>query len=106
MELAVKCAALAIFSALVSLMIRRRNPELSFALAAATVLTLLLASASMLEKTIASFREAETIFADASIQMKPMLKCLGICAGTLPRRRWPPRWSSRGRCVPSRSRRL
>lgn len=82
MELAVKCAALAIFSALVSLMIRRMNPELSFALAAATVLTLLLASASMLEKTIASFREAETIFADASIQMKPMLKCLGIAAAS------------------------
>ena len=59
MELAVKCAALAIFSALVSLMIRRMNPELSFALAAATVVTLLLASASLLEKTISSFREAE-----------------------------------------------
>ena len=78
MELAVKCAALAIFSALVSLMIRRMNPELSFALAAATVVTLLLASASLLEKTISSFREAEKIFADTTMQMRPMLKCLGI----------------------------
>ena len=82
MELAVKCAALAIFSALVSLMIRRMNPELSFALAAATVVVLLLASAALLEKTIASFREAEKIFADTSIQMRPMLKCLGIAAAS------------------------
>ncbi len=80
MELAVKCAALAIFSALVSLMLHRRNAELSFALAAATVLTLLLATASLLEKTISSFREAENIFANTMVQMRPMLKCLGIAA--------------------------
>ena len=44
MELAVKCAALAIFSALVSLMIRRMN--------------------------------------DTTMQMRPMLKCLGIAAAS------------------------
>ena len=82
MELAVKCAALAIFSALVSLMIRRMNPEFSFALAAVTVVTLLIASASLLEKTISSFREAEKIFADTTMQMRPMLKCLGIAAAS------------------------
>ncbi len=82
MELAVKCAALAIFSALVSLMIRRMNPELSFALAAVTVVTLLLSSASLFEKMISSFREAEKIFADTTMQMRPMLKCLGIAAAS------------------------
>ena len=80
MELAVKCAALAIFSALVSLLIRRMNPELSFALTAATVIVLLLTSASLLEKTISSFREAERIFVDTSVYIRPMLKCLGIAA--------------------------
>jgi stage III sporulation protein AD len=58
------------------------NPERSFALAAATVVTLLLASASLLEKTISSFREAEKIFADTTMQMRPMLKCLGIAAAS------------------------
>ena len=46
------------------------------------VVTLLIASASLLEKTISSFREAEKIFADTTMQMRPMLKCLGIAAAS------------------------
>lgn len=80
MELAIKCAALAIFSALVSLMIRKMNPELSFSLSAATVLVVLLASFSLLEKLSASYKEAEKLFGDAGMQLRPMLKCLGIAA--------------------------
>ena len=77
-----KCAALAIFSAFAGLMIRRFNPELGFALSAATAAVLLLSCTALLENLVDSFREAEGIFGSVSVQMRPMLKCLGIAAAS------------------------
>ena len=75
-----KCAALAVFSALAGLLIRRWNPELSFALSAAAVAVILLACSLLLERLHGFIGDAGRIFGDVRAQMKPVLKCLGIAA--------------------------
>jgi stage III sporulation protein AD len=78
MELLMKCAALAVFSALVILMIRRMNPELSFALSAVTVVVLLLACGGIMDELLEALRRAQQIFGSSAAELLPMLKCLGI----------------------------
>ena len=73
-----KCAALAVFSALVILMIRRMNPELSFALSAVTVIVLLLSCGGIMDELLRSLRQAQQIFGSSAAEILPMLKCLGI----------------------------
>ena len=73
-----KCAALAVFSALVILMIRRMNPELSFALSAVTVVVLLLSSGGVMDELLEALRRAQQIFGTSAAELLPMLKCLGI----------------------------
>ena len=75
-----KCAALAIFSALSVLLIRRYNPEMSFALSAATAVVLLLSCGTLLEKTMGGLRDVQRIFDGSALQLRPILKCLGIAA--------------------------
>lgn len=78
MELLAKCTALAVFSALVALMIRRMNPELSFALSTVTALVLLLACGGVMDELMRALRDAQLIFGTSAAQLRPMLKCLGI----------------------------
>ena len=73
-----KCAALAVLSALVILMIRRMNPELSFALSAVTVLVLLLACGGVMDELLQALRQTQQIFGSSAAELLPMLKCLGI----------------------------
>lgn len=73
-----KCAALAVFSALVILMIRRMNPELSFALSTVTVIVLLLACGGVMDELLLALRQAQQIFGSSAAELLPMLKCLGI----------------------------
>lgn len=78
MELLMKCTALAVFSSLVALMIRRLNPEISFALSTVTVVILLLACSAVLEELMRAIRETQLIFNTSAAEIRPMLKCLGI----------------------------
>ena len=78
MELLIKCVSLAVFSALVILLLRRWNPELSFALSAVCVLVLLLSFGAVIEELLGSLREIQRIFQSSAIHARPMLKCLGI----------------------------
>ena len=78
MELLTKCAALAVFSALVILMLRRLNPELSFALSVGTAAVLLLACGGVLDELLRALRETGQIFGTGAVELRPMLKCLGI----------------------------
>lgn len=78
MELVFKCAALAVFSAVGILLIRRINPELSFALGAATIVILLLASAGVLDELLDALRDIQQAFGISAVQTRPILKCLGI----------------------------
>ena len=73
-----KCTALAVFSSLVALMIRRLNPEISFALSTVTVVILLLACSAVLEELMRAIRETQLIFNTSAAEIRPMLKCLGI----------------------------
>ena len=73
-----KCAALAVFSSLVTLMIRRVNPELSFALAGVTTAVLILACACVMDELLSALRETQLIFGTSAAEFRPMLKCLGI----------------------------
>lgn len=82
MEVLVKCAALAVFSALTGLLLRRFNPELSFALSTAAVAVILLAGGTLLGKLLGVIQETERIFGSVSMQMRPVLKCLGIAAAS------------------------
>ena len=78
MELLMKCAALAVFSSLVTLMIRRINPELSFALTGVTAAVLMLACGGVMDELLRALRETQLIFGASAAEFRPMLKCLGI----------------------------
>ena len=73
-----KCAALAVFSSMVTLIIRRVNPELSFALAGVTTAVLILACAGVMDELLSALRETQLIFGTSAAEFRPMLKCLGI----------------------------
>ena len=78
MELLIKCVSLALFSVLVILLLRRWNPELSFAVSAVCVLVLLLSFCTVIEELLGSLREVQRIFQSSAVHARPMLKCLGI----------------------------
>lgn len=78
MDLLLKCTALAVFSSFAALMIRRMNPEISFSLSIATVVILLLACSSMMDELLRAFRETQYVFSTSAVELRPMLKCLGI----------------------------
>ena len=73
-----KCAALAVFSALAGLLIRRVNPELSFSLSAATLAVILLGCVTWFGRLQEVIRDTGLIFGDLDMYMRPVLKCLGI----------------------------
>ena len=78
MELLSKCVALAVFSALVILMLRRRNPEFAFAISAVSAAVLLLSLASVAGELLESVEEVQRIFQSGAVEARPILKCLGI----------------------------
>ena len=73
-----KCAALAVFSSLATLLVRRVNPEISFVLSAVTVTVLLLACGGVMDELLRALRETQLIFGTSAAELRPMLKCLGI----------------------------
>lgn len=78
MELLIKCTALALFSAISALLIRRINPELSLAISAAAAVVILLSAAMLLRELTDSMKELEHVFGSQIVQARPILKCLGI----------------------------
>ena len=77
-----KCAALAVFSSLVTLLVRRVNPEISFVLSAVTVTVLLLACGGVMDELLRALRETQVIFGTSAAELRPMLKCLGIATAS------------------------
>ena len=80
MELIVKCAGAAVLACAAALLLRRANPEFSFALAAATATVLLLAAASLLGELLRAFRELSAALGAGAYELRPVLKCLGIAS--------------------------
>lgn len=78
MELLIKCTALALFSAVSALMIRRMNPELSLLIGIAATVVIMLSVTMLLRELTDSMRELEHVFGSQIVQARPILKCLGI----------------------------
>jgi len=80
MELLVKCAALAVFSAVSVLLIRRANPELALLTSAAAAVVILLSCTALLRELTDSMKTLERVFGSSLVQVRPILKCLAISA--------------------------
>ena len=80
MELLVKCAALAVFSAVSDLLIRRANPELAMLTSAAAAVVILLSCTALLRELTDSMKTLERVFGSSLVQVRPILKCLAISA--------------------------
>ena len=65
MELLIKCTALALFSAVSALLIRRVNPELSLAISVASVVVIMI-SVIMLLRELTEHYEVTPIFSAAA----------------------------------------
>ena len=78
MEILFKCAALALLSCVSVLLIRRFNPEIAFAVSLATASVILLACISLLKELDDTMKGAERIFGSQPLQVRSILKCLGI----------------------------
>jgi len=75
-----KCTALAVFSAVTILLIRRVNPEMSLLISAATVIVILLSCAALLRELMDSMKSMAQIFGSQLVETRPILKCLAIAA--------------------------
>ena len=80
MEILAKCAAVGLFSTLVSLLIKRTNPELSLAVSAAAISAILFACLSLLQLFDAFVDESKRILASTVPELTPVIKCVGIAA--------------------------
>lgn len=75
-----KCTALAVFSAVTILLIRRVNPEMSLLISAATAIVILLSCAVLLRELTDSMKSMAQIFGSQLVETRPILKCLAIAA--------------------------
>ena len=75
-----KCTALAVFSAVTILLIRRVNPEMSLLISAATAIVILLSCAALLRELTDSMKSMAQIFGSQLVETRPILKCLAIAA--------------------------
>ena len=78
MELLIKCVSVTAFSVIVILLLRKRNPELAFAVSAVTVPVLLLAFGAVIQELLASVKEIQQMYQSSAVHARPILKCLGI----------------------------
>ena len=79
MEIVAKCAGTALLSTVVCILIKRINPELSFAAAAAAV-AVLLGTVGMIQSLTGLAERARDAIGVSGTLLQPMLKCAGIAA--------------------------
>lgn len=77
MDILVKCSALAVFGGVCSLLIRRSNPELAFALNAAVIAVILIASLRLSSALSDIIGEVKNLGVNSAM-LRPILKCIGI----------------------------
>lgn len=78
MEILIKCAAIALLGTVSALIIKQRNPEISFALSTAVVCTIFICITKFGTIVAESLRTAETLLSRTSANIMPMIKCIGI----------------------------
>lgn len=77
MDLLIKCSALALFSSACGLVIKQKNPELGFGLAAVTAAVIFI-SALKLGETTDEIVKTVTILSENTAIIRPIMKCVGI----------------------------
>ena len=80
MEIVAKCAGTALLSTVVCILIKRINPELSFAAAAAAVAVMLLGTVGLIQSLTGLAERARDAMGVPGTLLQPMLKCAGIAA--------------------------
>ena len=82
MEVVIKCAAAALISSLVCLLIKRTNPEMSMVLSAGAIVIIIAAALGFAPSLIELAQAVRNISSGADVLITPVLKCVGIGAVT------------------------
>lgn len=82
MDIMVKCAATALLSCLMCLLIKRTNPEMSMALSALAIVAVLSAAMSFASGLLELAAAVKNIAGSSDVLISPVLKCVGIGAVT------------------------
>lgn len=78
MELIVKAAALALTAALIGIVLRRTNPELSLLLSICTVVLIMGAALGFAKSFTELAQAVQRIFGVSETLIKPVLKCVAV----------------------------
>ena len=78
MELIVKAAALALTAALIGIVLRRTNPELSLLLSLCTVVLIMGAALGFAKSFTELAQTVQRIFGVSETLIKPVLKCVAV----------------------------
>ena len=78
MELIVKAAALALTAALIGIVLRRTNPELSLLLSICTVVLIMGAAMGFAKSFTELAQTVQRIFGVSETLIKPVLKCVAV----------------------------
>lgn len=78
MELIVKAAALALTAALIGIVLRRTNPELSLLLSICTVVLIMGAALGFVKSFTELAQTVQRIFGVSETLIKPVLKCVAV----------------------------
>lgn len=82
MEVVIKCAAAALLSSLVCLLVKRTNPEMSMILSAGAIVIIVAAALGFASSLIELAQAVRNISSGADVLITPVLKCVGIGAVT------------------------
>ncbi len=78
MEIIIKISLSAVFSAVICLLIKKYNPEISAAISIALTVIILIAVSSLFEVVKELFSVAVDMLGTSTTLLRPMMKCLGI----------------------------
>lgn len=82
MDIMLKCAAIALMSTVMCLLIKRTNPEMSMLLSAGAIVVILTAAMGFARSITELAAMVKTMSDDSDVMIVPVLKCVGIGAVT------------------------
>ena len=82
MDVIIKCAAAALLSCLICLLIKRTNPEMSMVLGAGAIVMIITAAIGFASSLLELAAAVRNMCGSADVLISPVLKCVGIGAVT------------------------
>ena len=82
MDVIIKCAAAALLSCLICLLIKRTNPEMSMVLGAGAIVMIIPAAIGFASSLLELAAAVRNMCGSADVLISPVLKCVGIGAVT------------------------